>query len=62
MYTIDKVSELALFLRTDGTLHCSMQCRSCVLFELGPEHSPKSTYMNLTKDEDEKESEEKEEQ
>ena len=26
--------------------------RSCFLFELSPEHSPNSTYMNLTEDEE----------
>ena len=32
--------------------------RSCFLFELSPEHSPHSTYMNLTEDEDEEEEDE----
>ena len=43
--------------------HCTA-LRSCFLFELSPEHSPNSTYMNLTEDEDEEEEEdeEKEEQ
>ena len=29
--------------------------RSCFLFELSPEHSPNSTYMNLTEEDEEKE-------
>ena len=36
--------------------------RSCFLFELSPEHSPNSTYMNLTEDEDEDEEEEEEDE
>ena len=35
--------------------------RSCFLFELSPEHSPNSTYMNLTEDEEEEEEEDEEE-
>ena len=34
--------------------------RSCFLFELSPEHSPNWTYMNLTEDEEEKETEREE--
>ena len=45
--------ELAFFLRSDGSLNCSMYIAfGYFLFEFSLGHSPKLSYVNLTKEDD----------